>query len=174
MRDIKQFKIQLRQGSLLLLFLGLPTIFFGQSCSIINNMYSFFTERSPGTLRVDRNGKPFPIIIDTTFIVYAETNTNEIIWQNAFHNGKEYVIANHEIVATPFNVGHLINSTIPIILQIKNGNFLWQLYLAPILISRKPPTIINHTQLLINGKFKGKSFLKISDAPRKLGVAPAV
>ena len=169
-----QLKRFIKRGIILFLLLVVPTIFFGQKHSIIKNIYPFFTERTPGMSQIDRDGKPYPTKIDTTLIVYVETTKSNIIWQNAFQNGKEYTISNYEILATPNNVGQLKNSKTPIILDVKMRNFLWQLYLAPAPISKKQPMIMKQDQLLINGSFKGRTFLKISEPPKQLDVAPSV
>lgn len=157
-----------------LFFIGLNFVSFGQTKPIIKNCYSFFTEQLPGNIMVDNNGKPYPIKIDTTVIIYLETITKEINWKTVYKNGIAYNIAFHIIVPTPFIAGKLNNNHKTVTLDVEKDNFLWQLYIQPQPQQKEKIAFTRQKGIWINGKYKGKLIFKKIGDPVQLAAIPSV
>ena len=147
---------------------------FGQTKLIINNGYSFFYEHLPGNIMVDRDGNSQKLKIDTTIILYIETNTNKINWEIAGMDGISYDIASQLIVQTPFIVGNLKNNNNLITIPIKKNTFLWQIYLTSIPFKKVKLSSNNTNEIFIKGKYKKKSFIKKCGKLIQLAEIPSV
>ena len=164
-----------------LLLLSMQLVCVAQTKIIVKHIYPFFTKQLPGNIRADQNGKPYPVKIDTTIILYVETTSQTVQWQRAYWQGMVYEIAAELIVVTPFNAGKLKDHNQQVTLYAGKANFLWQLYLAPITNQKIPSTFNKQTApnnnekgFFIQGKNKGKLFIKMVDVPIELSGTPAV
>jgi len=141
--------------SILILCISASMVSCSQSKNLVKKSYSFFTERLPGALRVDENGNPEPIKIDTIRIVYVETSVKLISWDSAWIDGRVFKIGSQIMVTSPYEVGSPVFGDMKIILNASDSNYLWQLYLDAV-----PNQIIKASdkkeEILIQGTYKGK------------------
>lgn len=155
------------------LFLFVPGNSFAQKSDVISNVYAYFIEQLPGTIRVDKDGNPFPVNIDTITIIYVETGSKNISWIHAVKDGRRFTIAAQQLVQVPFNAGKLNNGN-SISLCVQKNNFLWQLYLKPDPLQKINSFKLNDNRIIITGKYKGKTVSKKSGIPQQLETIPSV
>ena len=146
-----------------------------QQKKLVHNTYAFFEQRFPGKLRVDEKGEPYPIVPDTTIFVYVETTAKPVEWELAWQNGNSYSILKQELVTAPFNAGKLYSEDRPIKLFVEDGNYLWKLHLIkkPNQVKR-PAEQVKENEILLKGKYKGKSFYKNAGKLVELQGVPSV
>ena len=148
---------------------------YAQTKPIICKAYAFFEVRSPGTLRVDDKGKPVKVKPDTTFMIYAETSTKDIHWENVWKNGRCYDIASATIVPSPYEAGRekAISEGRLITLVASKNNYLWQLYANSKYTFKRSPSNIQRNQILLVGRYKNKSIFKKIENIIELSGLPA-
>jgi hypothetical protein len=145
-----------------------------QSKTVIKKSWSFYTERTPGNIIREQNDQETPVKIDTIITVYIESSVKNIVWDMAWKDDKAYLVVTQLISPTPVDAGVTRMGNEKIIIKPAKGNYLWQLYLQPLNQLKKPPQSLQRGQILLRGKYKGKSILRKIETPVALESIPSV
>lgn len=174
-RIMKYSSTKILASCLIVFFLPVHLMSCAQTKKPVHNTHAFFEQRFPGKLRVDTNGKPVPIIPDTTVIVYVETTAKQVQWEMAWQNGRTYSILKQQLVKAPFKAGKLYSEDRKITVFIEEGNYLWQLYLIKEpQQSTAPGEQVKENEILLKGKYKGRFFYQKTGKPVELEGIPSV
>ena len=143
--------------------LSLSTVVsYSQTKNCIQKMYAFYGIRIPGIIPVDPNGEPLYHGPDKTYLIYVETNGNEIQWGNAWINGKTYSVRSVLLNDFPVEVGTRKTNHQKISIAPAGKNKLWQLEIMPSGKKIKPPAKAKKNEIILEGKCKGKIIEKIT------------
>jgi hypothetical protein len=138
------------------LILSLTAVFFScaQTKSIISKARLVYYMPATGNIRVDSNGEPITVKIDTVFTVYVESSTRNITWLNAIGNGRQYKIYSNVITQTPVKAGLQKSNNQLLFIQPSAGFILWELRLLP--LNNTPALQNTTTPWVLQSIFKGK------------------
>ena len=139
----------------------LSTGFFAcaQSKYSIKNIYAFYKVHLPGNIAVTEHGDEIPSR-DTINLVYIESPSKDIHWNNAWKNGKTFTILPTLIDSSSYDVGTKKTTNENMIIHKSAGNRLWQLQLVASDESIPQPEKILQDEILLEGAFHGKKILK--------------
>jgi hypothetical protein len=148
-----------------------------QSSAVVKKLYSFYTERLPGNIAVDKNGNEIFAAIDTSIQVYVEASVKNIIWDTAWLNNKSYLIIVQVVTKDSIDAGTKRNGGAHVIIKARRGNYIWQLYLQPFLINKtneRYKKMTRENEILLKGKYKGMILLQKAGKPVPLEIIPSV
>jgi hypothetical protein len=134
-----------------------------QHKSVIKNTRAYYTIIQPGTIRVDPNGNEVPRKQDTLFVVYAEVNSEEIVFTKAVMNQKTYKVVSHKMESTGFEAGFTKETGEKIIITPTAGCFIYRLVLEPSETQTTGETLnmpSTPNRILLIGEYKGKPVRK--------------
>lgn len=159
---------------LLVLFCFNNFVSWTQSNYGIKKIRAFYTERLPGNIPVDPNGNSLYKGPDTLITIYAEISGKGPEWKTAWFNNLSYTISSSLVSQTPYEAGTRAIDGKKVILKQAAGNKLWQLTLQKDNIKIKLPQKIRPGEILLSGKYRGKSFLYKIDSLFQLTSLPSV
>ena len=126
----------------------------------IRKANAFFTEWTPGTIRANDNGDPEFQGPDTINTIYIETTGGPIKWISAWKDGKSFSVTTTIIHDRPVEVGVNRANNAKVTLRPQKGNQLWLLQLEKKGTSSKPPVRAKKGEIILQGKYGGKLFIK--------------
>ena len=141
-----------------------------QTKKAITNIYATYTVRMPGNMAVDEKGN-YLSKADTLLTVYVDAK-EEIKWEKAWQNEKEYSIIAH-LLPSKIEAGTRPDNQ-KLIIQADNGNKLWQLRLIPIENKPSPHDTLKHGQILLMGEYNGRKITQIISNQTELVAIPSV
>jgi hypothetical protein len=141
---------------LLLLHLSL----FSQQDYPVIHIYAYYEQHLTGNIRVDEKEKPTPQGISIIDLIYVETSSDEIKWEAGWKNRKTFFVRASLIAQTPYEVGRKKSNKEKIILTPAKGNKLWQLELQPADRQIISPVKAKKGEIILKGKYRGKTILK--------------
>ena len=159
-------------ASLFLLLISMDSC--AQSKYGIRKTDAFFTERLPGNIPVDENGRSLYHGPDTINTVYLETRGASIKWIAAWKDGRSFSIITLAIKNTPFEVGINKITNKKILLKPSPGNKLWLLELQKTETSSKPPVKMKTGGIILQGRSGGKIFIQRIGSQTELTSIPSV
>ncbi|KAA9039390.1 hypothetical protein FW778_11225 [Ginsengibacter hankyongi] len=130
-----------------------------QSKYSIKNIYAVYEVHLPGNIAVDQNGNEIPSR-DTLNVVYVETSSGPIQWNEAWKNDKTYSILSHVADTNFIDAGTDKNTNEKMIIHASPGNKLWQLRLIPSDSKISLPAKILQNEILLEGTYNGKKILQ--------------
>lgn len=134
-------------------------------------MEGYLVTRVAGTIPVDVNGEPLHTGVDSSYIIYLETN-RQISWDSAWVDGKRFRVIANKLEDFPVKAG-IKSDGEELHLTPRKGYTLWMLQLdtneSP--ITAPPP---GNERLLIRGNYDNKSFIKGIDEIPVLTLANSV
>lgn len=111
-----------------------------QAGKLVRKSYAFYVQRQPGTIRVDPStGEEVARKTDTLITVYVETAKKEITWDTAWRNGRAYTVRATLIGNKPAEAGTSKEGDRKIVVTPAKDNFLWQVQLLPLPVTRTLP-----------------------------------
>lgn len=129
-----------------------------QSKSVIKKSYGYYIFRLPGNIPVDMNGEPLPGFRgDTIQTIYLETSAKDITWDSAWKSNKTYTIVVTPVNESKVEVGLAKNGEQNIVIRAKEGNYLWRLDLLPVDSPVSSPSKSAGNEIILKGKYKGKT-----------------
>ena len=123
-----------------------------QTKSIVVNAYGFYEIRSPGNIPVDDNGNSLYNGPDTTYTVYCETSTKNIVWTAAWKGGRSYSAIPVLLPNKVHNAGIAKKNSEKVIIRTTDKNVLWRIELVPDINETKPPKSYKDRGILLHGK----------------------
>lgn len=160
-----------------LLMPGLILSSCAQHKSVVKNTKAYYTIIQPGTIRVDANGNEVPRKQDTLFVVYAEVNSEEIVFAKAVMNQKTYKVVSHKMESTGFEAGFTKETGEKIMITPAAGSFIYRLVLES---SETQSTgeaqnvPLTPNRILLIGEYKGKPFKKETNLLVEINGHPSV
>ena len=136
----------------------------------VYNILGVYTEKLPGNIPVDENGKSLFKGADTLITIYVETSGKGHEWETAWWGSKNYSITSSLILQTPYEAGTNAIDDKKIILKPATGNKLWKLSLQVCEKKIYPPQKLNPGQVLLKGKYLNKTFFRKIDSLVQLTV----
>lgn len=143
-----------------------------QSRYPIKNVYAVYKVHLPGNIAVDENGNEIASR-DTLNFIYIESPTKNIVWDAAWKNGTTYFIRPTLIDSNPFDAGINAITNENMVIHISDNNRLWQLQLIPSEKKLPVPSKIVHDEILLQGKYRGKTILQKINNQVKLHSIPS-
>ena len=133
---------------------------YAQAKYDVRNIYGFYRERLPGNIPVDGNGNHSYKVPDILITIYIETSGKGPDWVMAWRNGKNYTISLTQVSKTPLEVGINKKTGNKIVLSPPTGNKLWQLDLMQNDKRIYPPQKTKQGEVLLSGKYQGKTIFR--------------
>ncbi len=166
---MRKFKCLLLVGSCICNLVSVAQKNYG-----IRNIFAYYTERMPGNIPADIDGKSSYKGPDTLLTIYVESTGKGPKWKTVWRNSKTYNVSVSLISQIPYEAGTRSSDGKKIILVSSPGNKLWQLSLQEtnnrIIIPRK----IKPGELLLGGRYMGKSIFKRVSSLVQLTSPPSV
>ncbi len=134
--------------------LSISLLSCAQSKYGIKNIYATYRIHLPGNIAVDENGDSLTPP-DTVNIVYIEA-ASDIVWSEAWKNGKQYSIIKTLITESPFDAGTNKFTNEKIMLHSTPGNKLWMLQLVATEKNVEVPQGVVPGEILLEGSFNGR------------------
>lgn len=134
-----------------------------QSKSIVSRINAVYTIHLPGNVAVDPQGNEISNI-DTAITVYVQTVDSNIIWESAWMQESKFDITAEKLIDTNVNAGISSESGEPVNIKTEKNNILWRLDLSRSQKNVSPPKNIDSKEILIEGKYEGKSFYQTTTA----------
>jgi hypothetical protein len=110
----------------------------------------------PGNIALDPSGKELTPQRHVVAIVYFETESKDIIFENAIINGSIFKITTEPVLQFPFDAGISYKTNEKILVSAQKNGFLWKLTIEPIIL--KDGNDLQSDTLFIQGKYKKKPF----------------
>ena len=144
-----------------------------QSKNVIKTAYGVYQVHLPGNIAVDKNGNEIASR-DTINFIYIETANNEIKWDMAWKNGKNYSIISTLINSKLYDAGTKKLTGKNMLLKVSEDNKLWQLRLIPSDKNVEAPSNILPGEIIIRGSFNGKKIYQNINSLTELNSIPSV
>jgi hypothetical protein len=126
----------------------------------IRNIYAYNIVTTPGNIPVDRNGNSLYRGPDTSNIVYVEIKGKEPGWQYAWQHNRVYKLRPILISEKQVSVGKDKTTEEKILISTTTSNKLYQLVFEPSSEKIQPSAKIEGAEILLQGKFNGKTFFR--------------
>jgi hypothetical protein len=140
----------------------------------IRKISAFFTEKFPGNIPVDENGKSLFNGPDTLITIYVEISGKGPEWKTAWANDKCYTVYSSLVSQTPYEAGTKAKDDKKVILKPATGNKLWQLTLQKVDQTNQVPRKIKPGEILLSGKYLKKTIFRKLDSLVQLTTFPSV
>jgi hypothetical protein len=140
----------------------------------IRNIFAFYTERMPGNIPADIDGKSSYKGPDTLITIYVESVGKGPVWETVWRNSKTYNVSVYLISQIPFEAGTRSTDGKKVIIAPFPGNKLWQLSLQETSNKIIVPRKIKPGELLLGGRYNGKSIFKRVKSLFQLTSPPSV
>lgn len=159
-------------NSFLQAFLGTSLIISMSSCVSTNGIsndpvkkiYATYTVQQPGNIPVDPDGNPLPLPRTVNYVVYVETSTGDVNWDEAWIDGGHYKVNAILLKEGPFDAGVNVSTGRKMIINPSKNNQLWQLELQRDYKDNNDSLNKLKGELILQGNFKGKKVIhKTSD-----------
>lgn len=125
-------------------------------------------EKLPGTIMKDEKGDPVPAKPITLVLVFAETKSNEVLWDTAWFEHKAWKLIPAIAEKGLFEVGLQKMNDEKVVIKADSGFFLYQLYLEPINRSFALPEQYEEGKILLKGRYRNHIFYRKAETPRQI------
>ena len=140
----------------------------------ISRVYAFTAERQPGNIPVDENGKSLYHGPDTLNFIYIESGKQQVLWDMAWKNGRTYSVEVVRVNENPLVIGERKSDNNKMIITRAGGNTLWRVSLVPSENNIPAPQKLRYNEILLRGKFGGKTIFQKIAQPVELLLPPSV
>lgn len=164
----------MKQAALLGFLIASFFISCSQSNIGIKKLYAYRTVRTAGTIPVDENGVPVKSPYDTSYVVYAETGMEEILWQQAWMNGREYSIVVMDPDSPNVEIGIDRTTHEKVFIKPGKGTRIWKLELVPSGKKTVVPREVKENEILLHGEHRQKKFYIKTGGARELRLPDGV
>ena len=142
---------------------------------VIKQVYAYSSIYMPGIAMKDENGNEMPAKTDTVFNIYVEAASNDIVWDSAWSNTRQFSISPYTFMEQSLELGVLKNSGEKIILsKTDTAHRLIRLTLEPVETKNYiAPANLQFQEFLFRGTYKGKVIVWKAGSVKELGTLPA-
>lgn len=125
----------------------------------ISKAHAYSRKVTAGNIPVDNAGRPTDPSVQKVHIVFIETAGDKPAWDTAWIEGKAYAIQPLKIEQgkTPLKIGKTKDEKTDVVVELREGNSLWQLMLTPAHAARPSENVYNKTTknaVVLSGTWK--------------------
>ena len=118
--------------------------------------FATVTEQMPGNIPVDANGNDISAPRAKKYIVYLNSPSSGITWEDAWIGAKHYSLESEVIETFPFNAGTDKSTNEKILLTKKKDTRVWILKLHPAYDEKPAPNDVSGDEIILQGSKDGK------------------
>ena len=155
------------------------SLFLLNSCAgkkaVIKQVYAYSSIHMPGIAMKDENGNEMPAKIDTITAIYVESASNDIVWDSAWSNTRQFSISPYTFMEQSLELGVMKNSGEKVIIsKTDSANKIIRLTLEPVETKNYiAPSNLLLQEILFRGTYKGKIIVWKAGPVKELETLPA-